>query len=236
MERLLHIWTLQKSIKKETVSSRGGRGGQCHIPTSYHLESLLLGVQRQNWQLTLLRLCDEIFLNSITQYAAPRARSISREKVHSLPWLPCPSVNGFCCGFSRVPRHHSRREFRSTSEKKLLIATMIDWILTQRRALAVLTLNLLCANSSRAVLQMKKLFPRRVATIKCKSPAFVERNQSEALTSRKMEGKTVVRGMRASNCLICPTILNDWQTIESGEWTIHENKRKTICSTLLLAI
>lgn len=115
----------------------------------------------------------------------------------------------------------TRAEFRSTSEKKLLIAAMIDWILTQRRAR--------CFDIELAVREFfsrgtsdEKLIPRRRATIECKSPAFVERNQSEALTSRKMKGKTVVGGMRASNCLIFSTILNDWQIIESGEWTIHE--------------
>lgn len=104
-----HLDIAKVNKERNSSISRWPRG-RCHIPTSYHLESFFLGVQRQNWQLTLLRLCDEIFLDSITQYTAPRARSRSREKVNSLS-LGCLSCLrlGFAFGFSRVPRHHSRR-------------------------------------------------------------------------------------------------------------------------------
>lgn len=193
------------------------------------------GVQRQNWQLTLLRHCDEIFLDSITQYSAPRARSRSREKVRSLSldYLVCPRL--VFASVSPASPDNTRAEFRSTSEKKLLVAAMIDWILTQRRG-RCFDIELAVRGFFSRGTSDGKINSRRRATIECKSLAFVERNQSEAITSRKMKGKTVVRGMRASNCLIFSTILNDWQIIESGEWTVHKIKRKTICSTLLLAI
>lgn len=201
MERLLHIWTLQKSIKKETVSSRGGRAAMSH---SDFLSFREFASRRSKTKLAI-NITATLWWNlSQFHYSIRRtacALDIPRESSFS-PLAALSVCEWFLLWFlprpqtpfaQRIPIDFREETFNRDD----------DWLNFNATSCArCFDIELAMREFFSRGTSDEKLIPRRVATNKCKSPAFVERNQSEALTSRKPKGKTVVRGMCASNCLI----------------------------------